>query len=125
MSRIINPDVFPVTYRPSATDVSGAFFVADAPYVVVSIKESHRVVSLSGTLNVEKLTGTAVPGSGASLLSSNISLTGTVNAVTAGSLTSTTSDLYLAVGDRLGGVLGGVLTGLSGCVVTVALRRLS
>lgn len=115
----------PVTTVLNALSVSSAVFVADAAYQVVGVRGVWGVVGGAGAvLNVEKLTGTTAPGSGTALLTSNFDLTSTANTVNTGTLTGTVADLQLAAGDRLGCKLGGVLTGLVGCALTVLLKRI-
>lgn len=115
----------PVTRTLNALDVSSVLFVADGNYQVDSVRAVWGVVGgAAAVLNVEKLTGTTAPGSGTALLTSNLDLTSTANTVNTGTLTGTTANLQLASGDRLGVKLGGVLTGLVGCAITVVLRRL-
>lgn len=115
----------PVTTVLNALSVSSAVFVADAAYQVVGVRSVWGVAGgAAAVLNVEKLTGTTAPGSGTALLTSNFDLTSTANTVNTGTLTGTVADLQLAAGDRLGCKLGGVLTGLVGCALTVLLKRI-
>ena len=112
-----------IIWKPLVTDLTQAIFTADEAYIVTAVSEVHGVVSASGTLQIEKLTGTTIPGSGTSILTGTINLAGTINTVVAGTVTSTVATKTLAVGDRLGGVLAGVLTGLLGATVTITLSR--
>lgn len=121
---IIIPQTKTITVSLFLTDVSKVLFIADETYQLISVKEIHSVVSVSGTLQIEKLTGTTIPGSGTTVLTGTVNLAGTINTVSTGTLTGTTANLQLSVGDRLGCVLGGTLTGLVGCNVTLTLKRI-
>lgn len=106
-----------------ATDVSKSVFVATDAVQVVAIRVVYGVLAVAGTLNLEKLTGTQAPAGGTTMLTGDIALTGTANTVLSGTLTSTTADLQLAAGNRIGIPLA-TLTGLVGCTVTIVLKRI-
>lgn len=115
----------PITVVLNALSVSTAIFAATAAYQVVSVSAVWGVAGgAAAVLNIEKLSGTTAPGSGTALLTAAFDLTTTANTVGAGTLTATAADLLLASGDRLGCKLGGVLTGLVGCSVTVVLKKI-
>lgn len=113
-----------VEWRPISTDVTKNIFIADAAYLVTAIREVHGTASSSGTLQIEKLTGTTAAGSGTNMMTGTINLAATANTVVSGTLTATTATLTLAVGDRIGGVLGGTLTSLAGCSIVITLQRI-
>lgn len=122
---VIIPQTLPITAVMNALSVSTALFVADAAYQVVAVRAVWGVAGgVAGALNIEKLTGTTAPGSGTAMLSSNVDLTAAANTVVSGALSGTVGSLQLAAGDRLGVKLGGVLTGLVGCVATITLKRI-
>lgn len=73
------------------------------------------------TVGLEKLTGTTAPGSGVSILASELSLKGTANTVQKGTLTGTLTNLNLAIGDRLALEDTGVLTAVANVSVIVEL----
>lgn len=104
--------------------VSSALFVADEAYQITSVKASWGVASVSMVFDIEKLTGTTVPGAGTSLLQSTIDTSGAANTVNTGSLTGTTADLQLAVGNRIGIKISGTITSLVGMVLTLTLKRI-
>lgn len=106
-----------VTDSLSATDASRAIYVATRAMILKSVKEFHSTASTSGTLTVEKLTGTTAAGSGTALLTGTISLAGTANTVLSGTLISTIASLTFAAGDRLGVVIAGTMTNLANCKV--------
>lgn len=116
----------PVVFQaPIATAaVNQACFIADAAYQVVGVNAVWGTASSSGTVTVEKLTGTTAPGSGTALLTGTISTAATANTVTAGTLIATVATLQLAVGDRLGVVFSGTETSLVGLTVVVSLKRI-
>lgn len=109
---------------PATSANYGKFFIADRPYKVKKIQAIWGTASSSGTLQVERLQGTEAKDAGDDLLASAISTAGTADTVNTGTLTSTTSLLTLATGDRLGLVDGGTLTNGAALAVTVTLTPL-
>lgn len=108
----------------AANAANFAFFITDAAYQVVSIKEIHSVVGGAvAAVTVEKLTGTTAPGSGTAIPTAAFDCTATINTLLTATLTSTVADTKLAAGDRLGIVGTGTRTGLLG-VVVVELKRI-
>lgn len=108
----------------SATDATRAVFIANRPMILKSVKEVHSTASSSGTLQIEKLTGTTAAGSGTNLLTGTISLAGTANTVLSGTLIATIASLTFAAGDRLGVVIAGTMTSLANCKVQCGLAPL-
>lgn len=106
-----------------AADVSKSVFVATEAVQVTAIRVVYGVLAVAGTLNVEKLTSTTAPGSGTTMLTGDIALSGAANTVLSGTLTGTTADLQLAAGNRIGVPLA-TLTGLVGCTLTIVLKRI-
>jgi hypothetical protein len=102
----------------------GTFFVADRKYKVIQVQEVHGTASSSGTVTVEKLTGTQAKGAGNAILSSTISTAGAANTVNTGTLTATAADLILAAGDRLGLVNGGTLTSSADLTIAILMQPL-
>lgn len=107
----------------TATSADQQFFIADDTYAVVSVQEVHGTASTSGTLNIEKLTGTQASGAGTAVLTGTISLAGAANTVDKGTVKSDGSQ-NLVVGDRLGTVIAGTMTSLANCAVVVTLKRI-
>lgn len=124
MSQIIHKHSEQIIWRPLATDVSQVIWISDASYVITAVRQVHGVASVSGALNIEKLTGTTASGSGTALLTSTLDLSLVANTVRSGSLTSNAADKSLVTGDRIGAVLSGTLTGLVGCVLAISLQRI-
>lgn len=121
----IVPQNVVITVPLVVTDVSKTVFTADTTYQVLSVQAVWGVAGGAGAvLSVEKLTGTTAPGSGTGMLTGNLDLTATANTNVSGTLSGTVTNLQLAVGDRLGVKLGGVLTGLVGAAVTITLKRI-
>jgi hypothetical protein len=116
-----NSGLIPIQVALSATDASRAVFIATRACRLKAVKMMLTVGSTSGTLTVEKLTGTTAAGSGTVLLGGTIDLsTNTAaNTSTSGTLISTVASLTLAAGDRLGVVIAGTMTSLAGCIVTM------
>lgn len=124
VNSVIVPVLKTVTYSPLAVDVSKAILITTEAVQITAVRVVFGIASVSGTLNIEKLTGTTAPGSGTALLTGTISLAGTANTVLSGTLTSTTADLQFAAGNRLGIVLAGTLTSLIGALVVVDYKRI-
>jgi hypothetical protein len=106
----------------AATSTSQTVFISDAAYTLVGVRESHGTASSSGTLQVEKLTGTQASGGGTNLLTGTISLAGAANTVLSGTVVTTTA-VNIAAGDRVGVVFGGTMTSLANCTITLILKR--
>lgn len=104
----------------TATDATRTVFVATRACRLKAVKEVHSTASSSGTLQIEKCTGTTAPGSGTTLLTGTMSLSGTANTVVSGTLIATVASLTLAAGDRLSIVIAGTMTNLVGGRVTLA-----
>lgn len=127
------PQVIEVTHRcgAAATCATSSFFIASAAYQVTAVNVVWGTAESTASnlrVQVQKLTGTTAAGSGTSLLTNNsnngISIKGTANTVTAGTLTATTSDLQLAAGDRVGIKYETAPTEGASVVVTVTLKRI-
>jgi hypothetical protein len=130
---VIVPQAIEVTYRcqAAATCVTAHFFNANAAYQVTAVRAVWGTAESTATnlrLQVEKLTGTTAAGSGTALLTDNsnagISIKGTANTVTAGTLTGTAGSKQLAAGDRLGVKFETAPTEGSTVVLTVTLKRI-
>lgn len=102
-------------------DAAHNVFTADQAYQLVRAQVVFSTTSTSGTLMVEKCTGTTAPASGTSMLSSTMTLAGTADTPVTGSLHGTAANLIMAAGDRIGLSFAGTLTGLVGCAVTLHL----
>ncbi len=111
-----------VPITAAADHISRNVFVADRAYRLVSVEEAHVTASTSGTLQVNKCTGTQAPSAGTNMLTSTISTAGTANTVVSGTLSATDAARLLADGDRIGLVTGGTVTNIAGGVVTLTLR---
>jgi hypothetical protein len=94
------------------------FFTAPHALNIVRVLESHTAVSVSGTLQIELLTGTQAPGAGTNILKSTISTAGAINTVTERKGTRLAVTRMLP-GDRLALVDAGVLTGSTDLNVTI------
>lgn len=95
---------------------------------ITGFESSFGTASSSGTVTLEKLTGTTAAGSGTALLTGTVALSGTANTPAFGTLISTVSSLNLssttAVQDRLGLVFAGTMTSLVNGFVQVRFRRI-
>jgi hypothetical protein len=119
-AQVISANDF-LTFRIDANSVTAPVFTADRAYQLVSVTEVHSVVSSSGTLIVEKDTGTTAPGSGTSqfVSTNSLDLTSTINTPVTQPLNATAATTLFAVGDRIAFKFGGTLTGLVGSVTIV------
>lgn len=108
-----------------AASTSLTVFIANDNYIVDGVKEVHGTASSSGTLQVEKATGTQAVAGGTNILTGTVSLAGTANTVNSGTLVSNPNTITLAPGDRLNLIFGGTMTSLANCTVQIYLRRAS
>ncbi len=100
----------------------GVFFIVPTACYLTSVKVSFEAASTSGTLQIERLTGTLAPGSGTAMLASTISLSGTANTVVSGVISVASASVQLNAGDRVALKYGGTLTNLTGLCVTIELN---
>lgn len=113
----------------AATATSQTIFTAMYPIELVGVQVQIDTASTSGTVTVNKCTGTQAPAAGTAVLTGtiNIGAGGIVaNTVTSGTLVSTnnTTTLRLAAGDRFAVIFGGTVTSLAGCVVSLQMKKL-
>lgn len=119
-------------YVPAAnSQITRNWFLANRAYQVVAITEIHDVAeATAGSLNIQvtKDTGTTAPGGGTALLTNNSNAgfdgKATARTVQVGTLSVTTADLQLAVGDRLSVKFSASATELSETVVAISLKRI-
>lgn len=122
--KIVSANVYGAT-AATATNY-GCFFIADRPYEVVSITESHNIEGSdlgAVTLTVEKCFSGSGTGTGAVLLATAFNLKSTANTPVFGTLTTTKASLLIKKGDRLVLKDSGTLTGVQDVCVTVILRE--
>jgi len=107
----------------------GVIFIADRPCTVVGFQEVHQTKGTdvgAVTLQLEKLTGTTVLGSGINLLQTALSLKATINTIQEGVMAITNTggvrDVSLAVGDRLALSDSGTLTALANVTITIFIQ---
>lgn len=109
--------------QPQTAANYGIVFTALRPCEVLEISEVHGTASSSGTVTVEKLTGTTAKGSGSSICTTSFSTATTANTVQ----TKKTSELQnrqLSTGDRLAIKSGGTLSSGKDLQVTIYLKPL-
>jgi hypothetical protein len=92
-------------------------------YILAGVVVNFGTASSSGTLQVERATSTQAVGGGSNQLSATVSLSGTANTPINGAI-KTTPDT-ISAGDRLNLILGGTLTSLANCVVSLVLQRVA
>jgi hypothetical protein len=122
-------ELYPIKTKTISSGPFGAtppthVFIASTSYELIGVREVHSTASSSGTLQVEKLTGTTAPGSGSSMLSATINTAATANTVVSGALVTDISVLRLAAGDRVALVSGGSQTNLAGAIVILTFKKL-
>lgn len=119
-----NGTTFDVVIGPiaAAAAVSQAFPVRLGLAKLKGVSAVFTTTSTSGTLDIEKLTGTTAPGSGTTQLTGTISLSGTANTIVSGTVIA--SPASFALGDRVGLKFAGTVTGLVGCYVTLTFERI-
>ena len=131
--QILNKDFKPVPAVVVDTDAAtaakyGVFFVAERPYEVMAIAESHKTAGSdagSVTLNIEKLTSGTALDAGDSICATAFDLKGTADTpvVKRGS-DLTKANKQLLEGDRLALEDTGTLTAVNHVCVTVYLKPL-
>lgn len=123
------PIIVTVQQPVNAGNVDQDVFIADRPYRVVAVRESHGTAGNDAgavTLDVVKCTGTTAAASGTTVLGSTFNMKSTANTVVTktrgnGGVVSTDVAL-LAEGDRLAFNYTGTITALAGVVVSIVLR---
>ncbi len=94
-------------------------FTVRHPMEILRVSECHSTASTSGTLQIEKLTGTQAPGAGVAIMKTTISTAGAANTVITREGFELTSDRQFREGDRIALIDGGNLTNLVGLHVTL------
>src|SRR5690348_12916128 len=122
-----------VSVALSATSVSQTAFLAPlANNTFGQYKFEYATVtfgtqSTSGTLQIEKATGTQAIGGGTNLLQATLALSGTANTPTDSSGSAAPvanpNTLTLAGGDRVNLIIAGTMTGLANAMVTLVFSR--
>lgn len=120
---------FWVTHTIVGTDAAtatnyGVFFISPFKCYINQIKEVHMTAGDdvgAVTLTIEKLTGTQALDAGVSTLNSTINLKGTANTVVTPTLTQTTANRNLDVGNRLAMDDAGTLTTVANVTIMVEL----
>lgn len=122
---------FAISYIGQTTEAATdrAIFVAPVACQVVAVSEVHGVAAGgASTLQLTKDTGTTAPGGGTDLLTNNTNtgfdLNATANTVQTGTLTATTADLQLAIGNRLSIDFANAIQSTAGINLVVWLKTL-
>jgi len=122
---VIVPQEIVLTWGPiEAASVDSNIFIASDAWQITHVEVAFTVTSTSGTLMLDKCTDTEAPGAGDDMLTGPISLAGTADTVTTGTLHGTVGNLQLADGDRLATDLAGDQTGLVGGILTIHMKRI-
>lgn len=117
----INSTIFIAPPAPSAA--SG--FPPLGGYQLVGLSAVWSTASTSGTVTVEKATGTQAPGSGTVLLTGTINTATAANTVANGTVITNINTRTLAPGDRLNLVFSGTETNLVDLAVIAYMVRTS
>lgn len=112
-----------ISFSLTAASASFPVFVANDDYIVEGITATFGTASTSGTLQLEKCTGTTALASGTNVLTGTISLSGAANTPVSGTLSANPITLSLASGNRLNLIVAGTMTNLATSVVTIYLKR--
>ena len=110
----------------SATSTSFTAYVNDnltGTYRIAALSAVFGTASTSGTLQVEVATGTQAVAAGVNQLTGTVSLSGTANTTVNGTVIA--SPTTITAGARINLILGGTLTSLANCAVTVILQKIS
>ena len=109
----------------NANSVSTAFPVPPGHWQVISVTAVATTPGGAGaTVDVEHLTGTALPGAGTAQLTAALAVgTGYVGGTLLTGAVIATPDTIIGPADRIGIDLAGTLTGLTGLVVAVTLKQ--
>lgn len=94
-------------------------------YQVIGVSAVFSTASTSGTLQLEKATGTQAPGAGTALLTGTMSLSGTANTVVNGTVVANPNTLTLNPGDRLNVIIAGTVTNIVDLCADVYMIRVS
>lgn len=116
-------EVFRGTTPATAANFSTFFNVLN-PIEILMVKVSFTVASPSGTLQMEKLTGTTAPASGTNFLTSTFSLSSTANTVVTKTTRDMNSSRTFKAGDRIAFVAAGNLANLANLVVSIYYKPL-
>lgn len=126
------PGVFIPTLQQVTLSLISASSTSFTAYVNDSISGTYRIAgvsavfgtaSSSGTLQVEVATGTQAVASGTNQLTGTVSLSGTANTTVNGTVIA--SPTTITAGARINVILGGTLTSLANCAVTILLQKIS
>lgn len=106
-----------------ASSGSQAVFVVPTndSFVLDAVATSFGTASSSGTLQVEYAPSGTATGSGTNQLTGTVSLAGTANTPVFGTVIS--APTVATSGGRFNIILGGTLTSLANCAVTLTFRR--
>lgn len=123
------PVVISIVQPVNAGNIDQDVFIADRPYDVIAVRETHGVAGSDGgavTLDVVKATGTTAIASGTTVLSSTFNMKSTANTPVTKTRSNggvvSTPVATLAEGDRLGFNYTGTITALAGVAVSIVLR---
>lgn len=112
-----------ITVPLTAASASQPVFIANDDYIIEGITATFGTASTSGTVQLEKCTGTTALASGTNVLTGTFSLAGTANTPVSGVLSANPITLSLANGNRLNLIIAGTMTNLATAIVTIYLKR--
>jgi len=101
----------------------GVIFIANFGITISSISVVWGVSSTSGTLNIERLSGTESLDTGDEIIKTSIATSGTPNTVNKKESNRELKNQILKAGDRLALKDGGTLTNLEDLCITIYFKR--
>lgn len=108
---------------PAASSASGLLPLGT--YQILGVSVVFSTASTSGTLQLEKATGTQAPGAGTALLTGTVSLSGTANTVVNGTVVTNPNTLTINAGDRLNVIIAGTVTNLVNLCADIYVLRVT
>ncbi len=102
---------------------AAAVFIADRALQLLSVKESHAVVSTAANLlTVKKAADGVAASAGTDMLAAGLDLKAAVDTVQSATLSATAANTKIAAGERLCVATSASTAGLAGAVVVLTFR---
>ena len=117
-------EVYTFFFPAAATCADGHLMVANYNYIVHEVKCKFATASTSGTVDIKICDDGEAISSGQSVLSSTMSIAGTVDTNVTGTLSTDSSNRIVNPGQSIAIDFAGTLTNIAGLTVTLVLRRI-
>lgn len=124
---IDNKDGFYVTLNVLSPDTAssyGTIYIANFGIMIREVRVVWGTASTSGTLNIERLSGTEALDAGDEIFKTDIDMSGTANTVITKKTSTDLQNTKLSPGDRIAFKDGGTLTNQANLCITIYLIRL-